>query len=171
MTRIDSLDIPQQDDLQKVRSVVAAVHDGTAVRELPATTGISRRHVRYTLHAARTLGWLALEPEDVWTMAPPGVALLEHAAGSPAERAAMQQAVSASPALEALAPDLFTRTPPPLEELATRLMDRSSLSASTAQRRAMTILAWREQTVAPEPPVAPKAEPPRAKGGDQMSLF
>jgi hypothetical protein len=56
---IQSVDIPQADDLATIRRVVeAASRVGPGMPELEVETGYSDRHIRYRIQAARTIGLL-----------------------------------------------------------------------------------------------------------------
>ncbi len=173
---IDSMDVPQQDDLIKVRAVVRALRAGVARSELGQIAGLSGRHVRYTLHAARTLG-LTRQIDDVWSATEAAGELLEQPAGSPAERAWLFRSIADNAQLMTLAPSLLERDAPTLDALAGRLQTLTGLAQSTAQRRALTLLSWRDQVieaaveVAPTPTLAPT--PPREHVGPprQMGLF
>ncbi|MFT7624792.1 MAG: hypothetical protein ACI9WU_003982 [Myxococcota bacterium] len=140
---IDSACIPQQDDLGKVRDLVAAMHRGVPRAELGDVVGLSSRHVRYTLHAARALG-LTVQDGKAWNITPTVADLLGVEAASDSEKQVLRRLVSDSPALMAVVPELFTDSSLELETLGERLMEKAGFSGSTAMRRAMTLLAWRD---------------------------
>ena len=149
MTQIDSVFVPQQDDLGKIRALVSALERGVSRDDLGEAAGLSRRHVRYTLQAARTLGLTQLDG-DAWSLTDRAGVLLRTPVGSEAERAMWESAVSGSPALSTLVPELLDPTELKLQVVAARLMERCGLSLSTAVRRAMTLLAWRDALL-PQP--------------------
>ena len=141
-TTIASIDVPQQDDLAKVRSVVAALHTGTPQDELSTVTGISKRHTQYTLHAARVLGWV-MRAGQKWLPTRAGVELLDRPAGSVREREYCRRTIDQNQTIRALAPGLLAGALD-IDPLATRLQSVAGLSASTAQRRALTLITWRD---------------------------
>ncbi len=161
-TVIDSIDVPQQDDLSKVRAVVRELRGGASKADLSDKVALSGRHVRYTLHAARTLG-LTRQIGEEWSTTDSAGELLGYPEGSGAEREWLQARIAGNATLTALAPTLLTGDAPTVEGLAERLSTMTGLSASTAYRRAITLLSWREQVWTPPPP----------EGIDpaQMSLF
>lgn len=145
MTRLESTAVPQADDLDKVRAVVALVADGvTEATALARRTGFSLRHVEYRLRAAQSLGLVDAARTDAGPTAE-GRALLATPAGSEDERQIYRSAIARCLALEALAPDLFDRTPPSRDELASRIVASTAMAESTARRRASTLLAWRRR--------------------------
>lgn len=176
---IESVDVPQQDDLGKVRAVIRAIEDGVSRAGLAEAAGLSSRHLRYTLHAARTLG-LAARRGEAWVVTQPGMDLLARTVGSSEERDWLRTTIATNRVIHEVAPDLFDDDPPSAEALAERLTERTGLSPSTAARRALTLLSWREQA-AVEPwavvagvdlEAAPEPEPePGPAPGDQMTLF
>jgi len=141
MTRLDSIAVPQADDLDKVRSVVAAVDRGfTETAAIADRTGFSRRHVEYRLRAARGLGMVS-EGE----VTPEGKALLATETQSEEERLAWRSALARCLTLATLAPDLFALRAPTRDELASRIVACTAMAQSTAHRRAGTLLAWRRR--------------------------
>jgi len=171
---IASVDLPQQDSLAKVRAVVVGLASGINKAGLGEVASLSPRHVRYTLHAARTLGFVS-QSGDVWATTDRGMGLLSMNAGTDAEHDYFVLAVRHCAALKALVPELLEGKAPELDVLARRMVDRSGLSLSTAQRRAITLLAWREQLVpevVAEAPAPVRVEPARPKrAAAQLDLF
>ena len=159
--RIASIDVPQLDDFARIRAVVAAVAAGKARRELVGVAGLSKRHVDYALHAARILGFVVRE-DEVWSATPTGARLLEISEGTVEETAWLRAAVERQPVLAelVLGPEAFE-----VDVLRQRLTEVATLSASTAARRAMTLVEWRRQLVVP----APEPEPEPVRG--QLSLW
>ena len=179
---IATLDVPQHDDLAKLRALVEALNDGTEPSALGAAAGLTRRHVEYALHAGRILGWVSRSDDQTWSITGAGEALLGHPAGSDGERRFMRDAVMATALVRDIVPGLLDRTAPDEASVAGRLMAAAGLSPSTAARRALTLRLWREQLVAaeaasepeptapPEPPVV--AAPPSPAGPpSQLSLW
>ena len=152
--------IPQRDQLQDVRRVVEVLAEGrTSFKDLPAAASLSKRHVQYALHAARTLGWLTdhIEPE----VTPAGRKLVGEAPGGLGERSRFRIAIEQSPALRSVAPDLLAKTAPAKSTVAERIVKFApELSGSTASRRAQTLLAWREQAINPQLPLLGKDREP-----------
>lgn len=139
-----TLDIPQANDLASVRRIVHAVaHESRTQAAVMAFTDFSRRHAQYRIQAARVLGLLRVDDgSDLW-VATLGERLLETERGTPAELAVWHDAITFSRALQIIAPDLLTPRGPGLEELTSRIVEMSELSASTARRRANGLLTWR----------------------------
>jgi hypothetical protein len=161
-TQIPSVDVPQQDDLVKIRAVVAALKEGVPATEMRGVAGLTQRHVRYTLHAARVLGWVTEDNEE-WSATEQGAALLGHEAGSGAERSCIRSSVEQSRVLQSICPELLGRRVPSVEQLADRLGRIVALSPSTAQRRALTLVAWHEQIVTePQTPSVADTKPDAA---------
>jgi len=144
---LSTADVPQEDDLQKVRLVVAAIGEGLQdTLSIAEKSGVSRRHVGYAINAAMVLGWAA-EGEDQLIATETGKKLLGAAVGTPDERTLLRAAIEASPALKALAPDLLAAAPPTRAQLGDRIAEATGLSKSTSMRRAQALLAWRRQVL------------------------
>jgi hypothetical protein len=159
-----AVDIPQANNLDQVREVVHAVAAGaTTLEAVRGATTLSARHVGYHVHAARVLGWLDLKGAK-YELSLTAAALLDTEPGTADEAAVMQAALTASPLLQALAPDLMADERPGVTELAERIGREAKLAPATALRRAQTLLAWRDRLLgAPTRPAAPAA--PLAEGG------
>lgn len=162
---MQSVDVPQQDDLGKVRAIVEALSNGVVRESLEKATGISPRHVRYTLHAARVLGWVRTTGA-VWSATPSGRGLLCQTPGSDDELAWCRRAVAGTTVVREVVPQLLENPPLEAEDLAERLHTLTGLSRSTAHRRALTLMTWRHRLVPdaaelapPEPAVVPAPEP------------
>lgn len=140
--RFRARDIPQADNLARVRVVIDAIADGVSdIRSIADLTAISTRHVAYALRAARVLGWI---DDSETTLTPAGTALLATIPEGLEERSELRRAILTSDLLRTLAPDLLHAKPLPREELADRILDTvEGLSRATALRRAQAILAWR----------------------------
>jgi hypothetical protein len=139
------LEIPQADNLARVRLVAAAVAEGQRGADIARRLGVTERNVAYAAQAARALLLLVGN-----TLAPLGAELLATAPGSEGERVCFRKAIAASPALAAVAPALLAETPPDASALAARIAEVSGLGAATAERRAQALLSWRQQVVSPQ---------------------
>ncbi|MCA9538153.1 MAG: hypothetical protein KC620_04665 [Myxococcales bacterium] len=172
---MQTLDVPQANDLDTVRAVVHAAWRGAGNLDAIADfTGFSRRHTHYRAHAARILGLLRVEEDEVF-LTPLGERLVGTDPHTDKERMVLGQAVEQSPVMQVLAPDLLGREPPSIDDLAERLFQECKLSTTTARRRANGLLAWRRRVLGhalkgwPEPAPAEPAKP-KTKG-EQLSLF
>ena len=144
---LTTADVPQEDDLAKVRRVAAAIDKGLQdTLSISEQSKVSRRHVGYAINAALVLGWVTEGPEQL-VATEQGKKLLQETAGSAGERACFRAAIEASPALKALAPDLLAAAGPSRAVLGQRIVDATGLSKSTAERRAQALLAWRRQVL------------------------
>ena len=146
-TDLTSADVPQEDDLSKVRLVLGAVALGLQdTQSISEKSGVSRRHVGYAINAAIVLGWLA-EGEEQLAVSASGQNLLAQPQGSAEERAQLRASVEGSEILQQLAPGLLDEQEPSRPEMAARIQQASGLSASTAERRTRAILSWRRQVM------------------------
>ncbi|MFO0760953.1 MAG: hypothetical protein U0359_31035 [Byssovorax sp.] len=165
---LTSIEIPQADSLENVRRIVEAIASGASSRkDIEQKTDISLRHIDYTIHAAKSLGFLT--DGDALAVSDRGRALIATARGTNEERAELRAAFKADAVLEQLAPDLLDEPGPSKATLTERIQKACpELSAATAARRAQTLLAWRSQATgalgpAPEAaPAAKKAAPKKA---------
>lgn len=145
---LTTADVPQEDDLNKVRLVVGSIGpDRQDTLSIAEHSGVSRRHVGYAINAALVLGFIAEGPDQLETTEQGGK-LLRLAAGSAEERSLLRAALEASPALRMLAPDLLAATSPSRVQLGARIREATGLSKSTAERRAQALLSWRRQIIA-----------------------
>lgn len=181
---MQTLDIPQANDLDTVRRVVHAVwRDAKTLEAIEDWTQYSRRHVQYRLHAARVLGLVHVEGDEA-RLTTLGERLMEAEKGTAAERQLWARIIEQCPVVQIVAPDLLGRTPPDIEDLTDRLFRQSRLGAETARRRASGLLAWRRHVLGEALPAVPKhpasqpAPPPHAaeapgpaSKGTQLSLF
>lgn len=141
---IDSASIPQADDLDKIRSVVASVATGAGTSaQIAEQTGFSLRHSEYRISAAEVLGLLARRDAKIELTAPARL-LLATEQQSERERTAWLKLISKTE-LAVLVPDLFEPTTPDKHDLATKLARATGMSMSTAERRAGTLLSWRRR--------------------------
>jgi hypothetical protein len=142
-TRLSPADVPQANNLERVRKVVAVIASGVSeARKISEATGISLRHVAYAVRAAETLGLLANDDE----LTDAGVALLGTEPESLKERAELRGAVLRSRVIRVLVPELLHANAPGRDELADRILrEVEGLSRATAVRRAGTLLSWRAQ--------------------------
>lgn len=138
-------DVPQADNLDKVRRVVDAVAKGaTSIAEVHRATYVSPRHVGYYLNAARTLD-LVREAESGWVVTAMGSRLASTHPGSEDENEALRSAIRSSPILTVLAANLLAAKGPTPSALAKRISAAAELSSKTAERRAGTLLRWRKR--------------------------
>jgi hypothetical protein len=133
-------DLPQADNLQRVRLVVAAVAAGHPTKN---------EVIAHTLHAARVLGFLDLDGKT-YRLTPSGRALCATRRMSEEERSCFREAYSRSPILQAVAPGLFDEPGPSDEEITATIERRGRLSHETARRRARALRSWRMQILDPE---------------------
>lgn len=144
-TKLDGGLVPQADSLSKVRELVRAVaaRRSVPIRDAGLAAGLSPRHAAYYGRAAETLG-LIVGGDHAYEVSKLGQQLLATEPGSEGERAVFRDAFARSP-LMAIDPQLLgARYEPSREKLSSRIETMSGLSASTAHRRAGTLLAWRE---------------------------
>jgi hypothetical protein len=147
---IPGSDIPQADNLQRVRLVVDAVAAGHPTQEqVIEHTRVSLRHVSYSLHAARGLGFLDLDGRT-YHLTAPGRALCATRRMSEEERASFREAYSRNPILVTIAPGLFDPQGPSVDEITEIIERRGRLSPATARRRARALLSWRLQILEPQ---------------------
>jgi len=154
---IATLDIPQQDNLTKIRLMVDALQHGYEGEALRKHTGLTQRHVRYTFHAARVLGWI-MQLGQRWIPTRAGQELLSLPPGSVREQQWVRKSLQSNSLVGQLAPNLWSDSAPSIDSLAGHLQELSGLSDSTAFRRALTLLAWRDSLT-------------ESQADDQLSLF
>ena len=171
---MQTLDIPQANKLESVRAVVLATHRGSeTLEQISDFTGYSPRHTQYRIHAARVLGLLRVEDEVAWVTAA-GTRLLETEVKSAEERDAFYRAIQKSKVMGFIAPDLLHPTCPSLGNLTERLFKETTLSRTTAERRANGLLAWRRYVMGQESVPREQAGengPSRQQKDEQLSLF
>ncbi|WP_437841772.1 nSTAND1 domain-containing NTPase [Sorangium sp. So ce1153] len=139
------IDVPQADNLARVRLVLNALAEGErTLQQIAKRTKISHRHVQYYLQSARVLKFATGT-----TITDFGAKLLATPARSFDERHVFKRAIEGSDILLPIAADLFSADPPDHAALTKRIKQWSGLSTSTAARRAKTLLAWRRQILAP----------------------
>jgi hypothetical protein len=140
-----SVDVPQADDLDKVRIVVTIATRGPmATGDIAAEASFSVRHVEYRLRAALLLGLLKKEKEG-FVLTAAGKSLLATKTKSERERVTWLSIVEGTPVMASLAPDLFDLVPPSRDQLAERITRAADISRSTALRRAGAMLSWRRR--------------------------
>jgi len=171
---MQTLDIPQANKLESVRAVVLAAERGSeTLEQISDFTGYSPRHTQYRIHAARVLGLLRVEDEVAWVTSA-GTRLLETAVRSAEERDVFYRAIQGSKVMGFIAPDLLHPTCPSLGDLTGRLFSETTLSRSTAERRANGLLAWRRYVMGQESVPTErerKSSASRGHDGEQLSLF
>lgn len=131
-----STDVPQADDLGKVRAVVAAIAADT---DPGLATGLCERHVQYHRHAARVLGLLRPQP---WRVTDRGSALLLTEVGSREEADALRSAILDAEGLGAWFAGVARGRWDEDGLTGTIQASVDGLSATTARRRAQTVLRW-----------------------------
>lgn len=142
--QLNSVDVPQADNLARVRELVEAANQvGLSKKALTGYTGFSERHVRYRFEAARLLGLL---DRDAGVTAR-GLELIGTTAGSREERALFRRSIARTQVVRTVAPDLLKGAEPDLEKLTRAIGQASQLSDSTAGRRARVLRSWRRQVV------------------------
>jgi hypothetical protein len=142
--QLASSSIPQADDLDKVRSVIASLADGPrTAHEIAEATGFSLRHSEYRARAAELLGLVRRDKQHL-VITSAGRALLASGEQSEGERKVWLRCF-AETALAGLVPELFEPSSPDREALAARLMQATGMAESTAARRAGTLLTWRRR--------------------------
>lgn len=150
MDRISGANVPQA-PLASVRKVVDALSAGAATTDdVARVTEIEHRHVSYALRAAETLGLVDLDAK----LTDLGRALAATPPRGHAERHVFRHAAAASELLRAIMPDVLAERAPTREEVVARLVERTTLGASTAARRATDLLSWRRYLVDGPPPPA-----------------
>jgi hypothetical protein len=150
--RFESHQIPQADNLDDVRRVIAGVADGATPPQISERTEISARHVSYALQAARTLGWLA--PADKLEVTDLGRELLATAPGGLEERDCFRRSITESDVLKGLAPELLAPATPSRDDLTARI-----------RRPARCPRPLRGDGEAPRPDAALVAEPGERRAG------
>lgn len=134
-----------------MRKVVDALFRGaTTTDALARETEIEHRHVSYALRAAETLGLVSAEGD----LTELGKALANTFPRSHAERHLFRHAAAGSELLRTIMPDVLSETAPPRELVVARLLERTTLGAATAARRATDLLSWRRYLVEDPPPPA-----------------
>lgn len=134
-------DIPQADSLAAIRTVVEVLAQaGAEIAEIGAIAGVSERHVRYRLAAARILGFL----DENQRITVRGWRLLSCPANTPAEKQVLVQAVTGAEVVQRVAPQLLVGEFN-LAEVAESIAQQSALSPATAERRARVLWAWKRQ--------------------------
>jgi hypothetical protein len=153
-SRLKTSDIPQAENLLEIRELVSALTEvGTETEALAEHTGFSDRHVCYRLHAAKVLGLV----DGARRITALGSRLLGSPPGSQDERTALCLAVGNCRAVRRVVPDLLESAEFDQNAVAEKLKELAGLSASTAQRRAHILAAWREQLRVEEPSQSPES--------------
>lgn len=144
---IRSADVPQADDLGKVRRVVEVLIYGPSPVDLVASlTGYSVRHAYYRASAARVLGLLQLAA-GIAVITERGIALVNTKPLVQEEQQGFKDAIESSSITRQLVPGLLARRAPKPEDVTKRLMQIAALSNPTAARRAQCLLSWRRQVL------------------------
>lgn len=141
-----SVTVPQADSLPKIRRVVEEVATGASLVDVGRAVDLDGRHTGYHVAAAIALGLLTRGASGL-TVTPLAQKLLTATLRSDAEVATLRRAIETSPSIAAVAPDLLGKPQPARETLASRITKVTGLSASTAARRADTLLRWRKHVL------------------------
>jgi restriction endonuclease Mrr len=145
-----TVDVPQADRLENVRQLIAAAKEGiehpAALREL---LGVDERHFAYYRRAATILGFLADREDGHLELTDAGRALLGTKERSPEERRQFLAAIISARGLKPLQ-SFFEGEEISFEEVSHRLAQLTGLAKTTADRRAQTLMRWREYVRAPE---------------------
>jgi len=141
--KLKTIDIPQADTLSVVRLLLDGINRSPKerVKDLAATTGFSERHIRYRLHAARILGFLS-DDDGRLSFTSRGRELVATVPGSAREKEVLRQAVSDSPIVQRLAPDLLGGSQLDWKEVAKKISSLSGVAPTTAERRAGVLRSW-----------------------------
>ena len=140
---VDTSEIPQADRLDTLKTVIRAVAaENFAIANIADFTGISARHVRYRLQAARVLRFIAVEEFGVTDR---GSKLLESKDGSDEERKIFRKAIRESPVMKVIAPTLLSKNAVSVSQLADDIIRLTGLSEATANRRARGLASWAKQ--------------------------
>ncbi len=140
---IAPIDVPQADDIAKIRAVIEVVAEGESrTASVAKRLAISERHAAYRLHAARILQALSLE-EGRWRIEAAGQELLNRPHDDPTERDWWRRAIGTNRIISTLAPQLLGTKAPSTEDIADRIVKYSGLAPATAERRAQTLVRWR----------------------------
>lgn len=135
-------DIPQADNLGRVRSVVAAVDAGVSTPDgFVQATGFSLRHVLYNRRAAILLELIKEASPFVPTKR--GKSLLLTPVDSPEERAVLLNAILEAKALQPFKEFFQSTEKMSKEDLGYRIGVMTGLAKETAERRAQGLIAWR----------------------------
>ncbi len=136
--------VPQA-TIERMVAVVRAVAAGAAtVAEVAQAIGASNRHASYGVSAARTVGLITADGDDL-RVTDLGGEVAASSAGSAAEANALRHAIAQSETMQDLAPGLLDSTPPPKAKITARMMRGTGLSHETAEHRAAMVLAWRKR--------------------------
>ncbi|HGG56603.1 MAG TPA: restriction endonuclease [Nannocystis exedens] len=143
-------EIPQADKLANIRQLAAAVGDGihhpAALLEL---LDVDQRHFAYYRQAATVLGILRICEDQSLALTDLGRRLTAAPGGSAAERRVFLRAISGAAALRPFS-SCFADTSIDSRQLAKQLQALTGLAASTAARRAQTLIRWREYLLGPD---------------------
>jgi hypothetical protein len=140
---LPTIDIPQANDLQKVVATLQAIADGhTAPQAIAAVLGVAPRHGSYYLHAARILGFVTLDRRSLHaSLTEPGNALLR-AASEDERRQLLRVVLAAREPIRSVLALLHEERSISENDVGALLQQLAPLGASTALRRAQTLLAW-----------------------------
>lgn len=141
--KILSIDVPQAESFESIRSVLAAVKRGCNNNaEIANLVGMSQRHVNYRLAAAKILGCLE---SDGLVLTASGDTWLRRNQGTVEELEFLRALVEATRIYKSVVPDLFEFPRLSRASIAKRIEESTGMSASTADRRAVTLTTWAEK--------------------------
>jgi hypothetical protein len=145
-----TVDVPQADRLENVRQLIAAAKEGiqhsATLREL---LGVDERHFAYYRRAATILGLLVDEEDGTLVLTERARVLLGTKERSNEERRLFHEAIIGARGLKPFQ-SFFEGDEISFEEISHRLGQLTGLSKTTADRRAQTLMRWREYVRASE---------------------
>lgn len=138
--RLSGNEIPQAENFDSIRAVLAAIKEGKYTsEEISAFTKVSLRHTNYRIAAAKILGCIASVGIE---LTPAGLTWLRRVQGTIEEAEFLRSLIEQTKVFLLIVPDLFENPGPSRAAIAKRLLDTTDLAASTADRRAATLLVW-----------------------------
>lgn len=141
--------IPQADDLAKVRRLIAEADARGSLQAAGEAVSLEPRHVGYYAAAAEALRLARRRGEGIEIL-PLGRQLLATAPRTEGEASIFRKAIESSPVVSRVAGDLLAFATPAKGDLVARIRSVAGLAASTASRRADTLLRWRRTVLAQE---------------------
>jgi hypothetical protein len=141
---VDGRDIPQANQLGKVRQLVEVCQRGKVTpTRLRTALGLDQRHLSYYRRAAEVLGFVSRLADGAVQVTLFGGELCKTAQGSEEERAVVGNAVAQATSLSAFLEYLLGSESLTLSALSARITLVSGLGSSTAIRRAQCLERWR----------------------------
>lgn len=132
-----SIEVPEAWSLDRIREVV----DATSRGKDAAALGLSDRHVRYHLQAARVLGW-AERAGRAHVITALGRRLLATRVGSAEETALFRESIAESPLVKTVLPKLLIGMD--RAEIIAKLISHpeTKLARETAEKRSGYLVQW-----------------------------